>query len=50
MKSAELENDFISLCLELCPAAIVAYVTKTLALSSICGGREKNLPKPNPIT
>lgn len=42
MESTEARSDFVSLYLELCPEAIVAYITKMLALSSISGGGKKN--------
>lgn len=41
MESTEARSDFISLYLELCPEAIVAYSTKTFVLSSISGGGKK---------
>lgn len=44
MESTEARSDFISLYLELCPEAIVAYSMEMLALSSISGGGKK---KPN---
>lgn len=40
MESTEARSDFISLYLELCPEAIVVYVTKMLALSISGGGKK----------
>lgn len=48
MESTEARSDFISLYLELCPEAIVAYSMEMLALLSNSGGGKKkpNQPKP----
>lgn len=50
MESTEARSDFISLYVELCPEAIVAYSIKTLALPVSGGGKKKSKPDSNPIT